>query len=105
MCCVGHAEGDTFVAPVHSEKLLARYGSDDKRLIRFKGDHNSIRPAVFYTEVLMYFHRSLRCEDVLIPDEQNPGQFELHSDDAARYVSKFHGSIQCSVSCKKLTCT
>lgn len=32
----------------------------------------------------MFFHVCLQCEDVLIPDEQNPGQFELALGDAER---------------------
>ena len=80
----GHAIEDTFVAKVHSEKLLAKYGSEDKELMLFEGDHNSIRPRAFYAKVLLFFHNCLQCQDVLIPDEQNPGQFELAMEDAAR---------------------
>ena len=76
------------MAKVHSEKLLAKYGSEDKELMLFEGDHNSIRPRAFYAKVLLFFHSCLQCQDVLIPDESNPGQFELAMEDAARYVAQ-----------------
>ncbi|KAL3141831.1 hypothetical protein ABBQ32_004502 [Trebouxia sp. C0010 RCD-2024] len=85
-CLFGHAVDDTFVAKAHSERLLAKYGGD-KELCLFEGDHNSVRPRSFYTKVLMFFHVCLQCEDVLIPDEQNPGQFELAIGDAERVTS------------------
>ncbi|KAL3153328.1 hypothetical protein ABBQ38_011671 [Trebouxia sp. C0009 RCD-2024] len=85
-CLFGHAVDDTFVAKAHSERLLAKYGGD-KELCLFEGDHNSVRPRSFYTKVLMFFHVCLQCEDVLIPDEQNPGQFELAVGDAESITS------------------
>ena len=84
MFAAGHARDDTFVAKGHSERLLAKYGGEDKELCLFEGDHNSIRPTFFYTKVLMFFHVVLQCESVLIPDETSPGQFELASQEAAR---------------------
>ena len=84
----GHAEGDTFVAKAHSEKLLAKYGSPDKELMLFDGDHNSIRPKQFYSKVLLFFYQVLQCQGVLIPDEQNAGSFELAMEDAARYAEQ-----------------
>ena len=83
VCIIGHAVDDTFVVKAHSERLLAKYGGD-KELCLFEGDHNSVRPRCFYTKVLMFFHVCLQCEAVLIPDEQNPGQFELALGDAER---------------------
>lgn len=83
---VGHALDDTFVAKAHSEKLLAKYGGEDKRLVTFEGDHNSIRPIKFYGDVLRFFHSCLQCTHPLIPDEQNSGQFELVLEDTPRSV-------------------
>ncbi|DBB11274.1 TPA: hypothetical protein ACH3X3_006710 [Trebouxia sp. C0006] len=73
----GHAREDTFVTKEHSEKLIARYGSPDKELMLFDGDHNSVRPTKFYGKVLMFFHQALQCQGALIPDEQNSGAYEV----------------------------
>ena len=87
ICCVGHAREDTFVTKEHSEKLIAKYGSPDKELMLFDGDHNSVRPTKFYGKVLMFFHQALQCQGALIPDEQNSGSYEIAMEaEAARCV-------------------
>ncbi len=71
----------------HSEKLIAKYGSPDKELMLFDGDHNSVRPTKFYGKVLMFFHQALQCQGALIPDEQNSGSYEIAMEaEAARCV-------------------
>ena len=49
---VGHATGDTFVKPAHSQKLFEATGTEkpDKSLELFPGDHNSGRSRDFYTK-------------------------------------------------------
>ncbi|KAL0042923.1 hypothetical protein WJX79_004019 [Trebouxia sp. C0005] len=81
----GHAREDTFVTKEHSEKLIAKYGSPDKELMLFDGDHNSVRPTKFYGKVLMFFHQALQCQGTLIPDEHNSGSYEVAMEaEAAR---------------------
>ena len=48
----GHATGDTFVKPAHSQKLFEATGTEkpDKTLEMFPGDHNSGRSRDFYTK-------------------------------------------------------
>ncbi len=72
----------------HSEKLIAKYGSPDKELMLFDGDHNSVRPTKFYGKVLMFFHQALQCQGALIPDEHNSGSYEIAMEaEAARCVA------------------
>ena len=54
----GHAEGDDFIEPHHSEELHEKYAGD-KNYITFEGDHNSRRPSFFYDSVSIFFHNCL----------------------------------------------
>jgi len=62
-CCgiAGHGTEDAFISPRHSERLAAAYGGEDRRLLTFAGDHNSVRPQHFHTAVLAFFDAVLRC--------------------------------------------
>ena len=52
-CCAGHGTEDTFINIQHSERLAAAYGGDCN-LVRFHGDHNSVRPQVFPSPPLVH---------------------------------------------------
>eukprot|EP00271_Cylindrocystis_brebissonii_P008118 TRINITY_DN22142_c0_g1_i1.p1 TRINITY_DN22142_c0_g1~~TRINITY_DN22142_c0_g1_i1.p1 ORF type:complete len:570 (-),score=127.02 TRINITY_DN22142_c0_g1_i1:274-1983(-) len=54
----GHAEGDVFIRPHHSEEIYKAYAGD-KNLIKFPGDHNSARPSFYYDSVSIFFHNVL----------------------------------------------
>eukprot|EP00668_Euglena_longa_P036378 GGOE01046758.1.p4 GENE.GGOE01046758.1~~GGOE01046758.1.p4 ORF type:complete len:131 (+),score=32.44 GGOE01046758.1:643-1035(+) len=51
---LGHATGDDFIRPRHSERILANHPGQ-KQLITFEGDHSSVRPALFREAVRDFF--------------------------------------------------
>ncbi|CAI5460660.1 unnamed protein product [Closterium sp. Yama58-4] len=51
----GHASGDTFILPHHSQQIHEAYAGD-KNLITFAGDHNSHRPNFFYDSAAIFLH-------------------------------------------------
>ncbi|ESQ55719.1 hypothetical protein EUTSA_v10027147mg [Eutrema salsugineum] len=55
----GHASGDKFIQPHHSDLILKCYAGD-KNIIKFDGDHNSSRPQFYYDSVLIFFYNVLR---------------------------------------------
>ncbi|XP_010440048.1 PREDICTED: uncharacterized protein LOC104723387 [Camelina sativa] len=55
----GHASGDKFIQPHHSDLILKCYAGD-KNIIKFDGDHNSSRPKSYYDSVLIFFYNVLR---------------------------------------------
>ncbi|XP_023634976.1 uncharacterized protein LOC17880449 isoform X3 [Capsella rubella] len=55
----GHASGDKFIQPHHSDLILKCYAGD-KNIIKFDGDHNSSRPQSYYDSVLIFFYNVLR---------------------------------------------
>jgi len=57
----GHGEEDTFILKHHSEQLHERYAGE-KNLIKFEGDHNSLRPPFFYTSAVIFFHNVLQID-------------------------------------------
>ena len=52
------AEGDDFILPHHARDIHERYAGD-KNLIIVDGDHNSPRPAFFYSSVGIFLHTTL----------------------------------------------
>lgn len=54
----GHAKGDKFIQPHHSD-LLSKAYAGDKNIIKFDGDHNSARPQFYYDSVSIFFHNVL----------------------------------------------
>eukprot|EP00850_Spirogloea_muscicola_P013079 SM000087S23361 [mRNA] locus=s87:252103:261379:- [translate_table: standard] len=54
----GHAEDDDFILPHHSDDICAVYAGD-KNLIKFEGDHNSVRPSFYYDSIAIFFHNVL----------------------------------------------
>uniref|UniRef100_A0A5B7ARZ0 Serine aminopeptidase S33 domain-containing protein n=1 Tax=Davidia involucrata TaxID=16924 RepID=A0A5B7ARZ0_DAVIN len=54
----GHAEGDKFIQPHHSELIFKSYAGD-KNMIKFDGDHNSSRPQFYYDSVSIFFYNVL----------------------------------------------
>ena len=64
----GHAKGDTFVAPHHSERLFVAHGADTKNFISFEGDHNDMRPEFWYDSALIFLLGVLRVEELVGPD-------------------------------------
>ncbi|KAI5084205.1 hypothetical protein GOP47_0000374 [Adiantum capillus-veneris] len=54
----GHAKGDVFVPPHHSDLIHQEYAGD-KNIIKFEGDHNSLRPQFYYDSVTIFFHNVL----------------------------------------------
>lgn len=69
----GHATGDTFIAPRHSEALYAVYPGD-KNLIRFEGGHNSQRPSFFYDSVSIFFLNTLHPPELSSAATARPAQ-------------------------------
>ncbi|XP_071713825.1 uncharacterized protein [Rutidosis leptorrhynchoides] len=54
----GHANGDKFIQPHHSDLISNSYAGD-KNMIKFDGDHNSSRPQFYYDSVSIFFHNVL----------------------------------------------
>eukprot|EP00250_Pteridium_aquilinum_P010143 c19177_g1_i2 orf=383-1690(-) len=54
----GHASGDIFISPHHSDRIHQEYAGD-KNIIKFEGDHNSSRPQFYYDSVTIFFHNVL----------------------------------------------
>ena len=54
----GHGTEDTFIKPHHTEALYDVYPGD-KNFVRFKGGHNSARPAFFFDSVCIFFLNTL----------------------------------------------
>lgn len=54
----GHAAGDIFILPHHSDLIHQEYAGD-KNIIKFEGDHNSSRPQFYYDSVTIFFHNVL----------------------------------------------
>lgn len=69
----GHATGDTFVLPHHSERLFEALGSDTKNFISFEGEHNGMRPDFWYDSAMIFLLGVLRVEELVGPD------IDLHS--------------------------
>lgn len=69
----GHAKGDKFIQPHHSDLISNSYAGD-KNIIKFEGDHNSSRPQFFYDSVSIFFH------NVLHPPQVCSSRFEKYYD-------------------------
>eukprot|EP00201_Polytomella_parva_P000505 CAMPEP_0175073080 /NCGR_PEP_ID=MMETSP0052_2-20121109/20324_1 /TAXON_ID=51329 ORGANISM="Polytomella parva, Strain SAG 63-3" /NCGR_SAMPLE_ID=MMETSP0052_2 /ASSEMBLY_ACC=CAM_ASM_000194 /LENGTH=870 /DNA_ID=CAMNT_0016340771 /DNA_START=18 /DNA_END=2627 /DNA_ORIENTATION=- len=69
----GHALGDKFVKMSHSEALLKAYAGD-KNLVKFEGDHNSLRPDFFYHSVSIFFYNTMRLEQLSKPPASAPSE-------------------------------
>ncbi|XP_024961606.1 uncharacterized protein LOC112502029 isoform X2 [Cynara cardunculus var. scolymus] len=72
----GHAKGDKFIQPHHSDLISNSYAGD-KNMIKFEGDHNSSRPQFYYDSVSIFFH------NVLHPPTVSPacsGKYEKYYD-------------------------
>ncbi|KAL4562929.1 hypothetical protein LXL04_026960 [Taraxacum kok-saghyz] len=72
----GHAKGDKFIQPHHSDLISTSYAGD-KNVIKFDGDHNSSRPQFYYDSVSIFFH------NVLHPPQTSPScsrKFEKYYD-------------------------
>ncbi|KAK8635286.1 hypothetical protein V6N13_023163 [Hibiscus sabdariffa] len=62
----GHAVGDDFIRPHHSDRIFEAY-MGDKNIIKFEGDHNSPRPQFYFDSINIFFH------NVLQPPEDEAG--------------------------------
>ncbi|KAK1422553.1 hypothetical protein QVD17_17836 [Tagetes erecta] len=72
----GHAKGDKFIQPHHSDLICLSYAGD-KNMIKFDGDHNSTRPQFYYDSVSIFFH------NVLHPPQVSPecsSKYEKYHD-------------------------
>ncbi|XP_021766716.1 uncharacterized protein LOC110731193 isoform X1 [Chenopodium quinoa] len=59
----GHANGDKFIQPHHSDVIFKLYAGD-KNIIKFDGDHNSSRPQFYYDSVSIFFYDALHPPQV-----------------------------------------
>ncbi|XP_043701254.1 uncharacterized protein LOC122651784 isoform X2 [Telopea speciosissima] len=59
----GHAMGDIFIQPHHSDLIFKSYAGD-KNIIKFDGDHNSPRPQFYYDSVSIFFYNVLHPPQV-----------------------------------------
>ncbi|KAL3812729.1 hypothetical protein ACJIZ3_013997 [Penstemon smallii] len=75
----GHAIDDDFIQPHHSDRIFDAYVGD-KNIIKFEGDHNSLRPQFYFDSISIFF------KNVLQPPEDELGgtYFGLNHD----YVGK-----------------
>ncbi|XP_021861698.1 uncharacterized protein [Spinacia oleracea] len=60
---LGHANGDKFIQPHHSDVIFKLYAGD-KNIIKFDGDHNSSRPQFYYDSVSIFFYNTLHPPQV-----------------------------------------
>lgn len=99
----GHGSEDTFIPVRHSQALHDAYAGDDKKLVTFQGDHNSLRPQWFYTAALIFFHNVLRCADLdakglgLPQDVVNPPISAVAAASAAEAMGEMAASHQAGV--------
>jgi len=63
------ASGDDFINPHHTDDLYKKYAGD-KNIVRFEGDHNSMRPEFFFNSVVIFFHNTLQIEVLLREDNK-----------------------------------
>ncbi|KAK4741676.1 hypothetical protein SAY87_025264 [Trapa incisa] len=63
---LGHANGDKFIQPHHSDLIFNGYAGD-KNIIKFDGDHNTSRPQFYYDSVSIFFYNVLRPPQVSKP--------------------------------------
>lgn len=56
---LGHAIDDDFIQPHHSERIFDAYVGD-KNIIKFEGDHNSIRPTFYFDSISIFFKNVLQ---------------------------------------------
>eukprot|EP00850_Spirogloea_muscicola_P010597 SM000063S19987 [mRNA] locus=s63:86066:95294:+ [translate_table: standard] len=76
----GHAEDDDFILPHHSDDICAVYAGD-KNLIKFEGDHNSVRPSFYYDSIAIFFHNVLCPPPVPgIVDDMDDHSFDFEDD-------------------------
>ncbi|KAL2494407.1 alpha/beta-hydrolase superfamily protein [Forsythia ovata] len=69
---IGHAVDDDFIQPRHSDLIFDHYMltdlHGDKNIIKFKGDHNSLRPKFYFDSISIFFNNVLQ-----------PPEYELRS--------------------------
>ena len=63
----GHAEGDDFILPHHSDELYEKYAGE-KNIIKFEGSHNTLRPEFFYDSVFIFFKNALMVDELIPKD-------------------------------------
>eukprot|EP00850_Spirogloea_muscicola_P018871 SM000177S03204 [mRNA] locus=s177:210935:220262:- [translate_table: standard] len=83
----GHAEDDDFILPHHSDDICAVYAGD-KNLIKFEGDHNSVRPSFYYDSIAIFFHNVLcppPAPGVVDDTDDHSFDFEDELDQATVY--------------------
>jgi hypothetical protein len=56
-------KSDTFVLPHHTRELHAKYAGD-KTIMEVEGDHNSGRPRYAEDSITIFFHNTLRLEEL-----------------------------------------
>ncbi|KAA6396984.1 MAG: putative alpha/beta hydrolase family protein [Streblomastix strix] len=56
---IGHGMSDRLVPIANAEKIIAAYGSNDKKLVRFEGDHITKRPQIHLDTLREFFKRVL----------------------------------------------
>lgn len=66
-----HSVGDSFVKPIHSELLYAKYSGDKNRVL-VDGDHNSFRPNFFMDSAAIFFMNTLNQDSSQIPGHLAP---------------------------------
>ena len=93
---VGHATGDTFVKPAHSQKLFEATGTEkpDKTLELFPGDHNSGRSRDFYTKASTQALAANSASDVGFGSVRLQAASDMQAKHIAGQVNKVH--VYCS---------
>lgn len=92
----GLAVDDTFVRPVHTERLHAAYAGD-KDIIRFQGNHNSKRPRLFYDAASCFLQRVLQVPGHASPTSHPVTTTAVPPPPAARNGARCFGMIATSV--------
>ncbi|KAL9647671.1 hypothetical protein ABK040_015160 [Willaertia magna] len=82
-----HAENDDFIKIHHSERLYEAYAGD-KNMIRFEGDHNSVRPDFMYDSVSIFFYNVLISNDKELETKQIPKGSMAHKNDVGVVTEK-----------------
>lgn len=100
----GHASGDTFVRPHHSERLFEAYSGDKERMVFEHCDHNSPRPIEYYNAAAGFLSRALRVpfEAAMLQSVMSEASMQLPGIEMGAPLPLLRAAQSCGPSCATL---
>ena len=100
----GHASGDTFVRPHHSERLFEAYSGDKERMVFEHCDHNSPRPIEYYNAAAGFLSRALRVpfEAAMLQSVLSEASMQLPGIEMGALLPLLRYAHSCGPSCAPL---